>query len=88
MNLDLWCSVSDACRLANVSKPYVHVLIKAGRIEARKVGNAYLVLRSDVAKFERQPGMGRPKKATKKAKPASKPKPRAANRRAAKRREK
>ena len=68
MNLELWCSVADACRVANVSKPYLHVLIQAGKIEARKVGNAYLVLRSDAAKFERQPGMGRPKKAKKVAK--------------------
>ncbi|MEI6239605.1 MAG: helix-turn-helix domain-containing protein [Planctomycetia bacterium] len=67
MNLALWCSVADACRIANVSRAYMHVLIQSGRIKAQKVGNVYLVSRADVAKFERQPGMGRPKKAKKKA---------------------
>jgi excisionase family DNA binding protein len=68
MNLSLYCSVAEACQLAGVSKGYLCAMIRDGRIEAEKIGNAYAVLRASVKNFERQPGMGRPTK-----KPASAP---------------
>lgn len=78
MNLSLYCSVSEACRISGVSRSYMHALITAGRIKAEKVGRSYAVLRSSAAAFERQPGMGRPtkkparKKSSKPAKPSRK----------------
>jgi 5-methylcytosine-specific restriction endonuclease McrA len=36
-------------------------MIRDGKIEAAKVGAAYLVVRASVEKFERLPGMGRPR---------------------------
>jgi excisionase family DNA binding protein len=63
MNLALYCSVAEAATIAAVSRGYLHHLIKTGRVKATKVGSAYVVLRSSVAAFERQPGRGRPRKA-------------------------
>lgn len=73
MNLALYCSVAEACALAGVSKSYMHAMIVAGRIKAEKVGRSYAVLRSSVAEFQRQPGMGRPPKPQPAAKAARRP---------------
>ncbi len=59
--------------MAGVSRSYMHVMIAAGRIKAEKVGRSYAVLRSSVAAFERQPGMGRPTKSPDRRKPAKRP---------------
>ncbi len=64
MNLDAYCSVAEAAAIAGVSVSYLHHMIREGRIKAQKIGPNYAVLRSSVTKFERKPGMGRPKKAT------------------------
>ena len=63
MNLSIYCSVAEACRIAGVSKGYMCSLIRSGRIKAERIGISYAVLRSSLQKFERQPGMGRPRKA-------------------------
>lgn len=63
MNLSAYVSVAEACRIAGVSDGYMRRLLRTGRIEGEKVGNTYLVLRSSLQKFERLPGMGRPRKA-------------------------
>lgn len=62
MNLSLYCSVAEACRIAGVSDGYMRRLIRDGKITASRFGNSYAVLRSDVVAFQRQPGMGRPRK--------------------------
>ena len=59
-DLDAYCSVLDACGIAGVSDGYMRRLLRSGRIEGRKVGNTYLVLRSSLASYQRTPGMGRP----------------------------
>ncbi len=63
MNLSLYCSVAEAAIIAGVSRSYMNAMVLAGKIKAQKIGQSYAVLRSSLAKFERQPGMGRPKKA-------------------------
>jgi excisionase family DNA binding protein len=60
MSLAQFCTVAEACRIAGVSDGYMRRLLREGKIDGQKVGTTYLVLRSSVAKFERQPGMGRP----------------------------
>lgn len=73
MTLALYCSVSEACRMAGVSDGYMRRMLREGKIEGAKVGNTYLVLRSSLKKFERQPGMGRPRKARAAALPHRRP---------------
>jgi excisionase family DNA binding protein len=63
MNLSLYCSVAEAAAIAGVSRSYMNALIARGEITAHKVGRSYVVLRTSIAKFKRQPGMGRPQKA-------------------------
>lgn len=63
MNLSIYCSVAEACRIAGVSDGYMRRLLRDKKVAGEKVGNTYLVLRSSLQKFERQPGMGRPRKA-------------------------
>jgi excisionase family DNA binding protein len=63
MNLSIYCSVAEACRMAGVSDGYMRRLLRDKKVAGEKVGNTYLVLRSSLKKFERQPGMGRPRKA-------------------------
>ena len=63
MNLSIYCSVAEACRMAGVSDGYMRRLLRDKKVAGEKVGNTYLVLRSSLQKFERQPGMGRPRKA-------------------------
>lgn len=75
MNLALYCSVAEACRIAGVSKSYMHALIASGRVKATKMGHVYAVLRSSVQAFERQPGMGRPPKRSPARRPARPAKP-------------
>ena len=62
MNLALYCTVADACAIAGVSDGYMRRLLRDGKVEGQKIGNTYIVLRSSVARFQRQPGMGRPAK--------------------------
>ena len=71
MNLELYCDVAEACRIANVSKSYMHSLITSGKVKAEKVAGVYLVLRASVQSFKRTPGMGRPKRARPVKKPAT-----------------
>lgn len=76
MNLSTHVSVAEACRIAGVSDGYMRRLIREGKVSATLFGNSYAVLRSDVEGFERQPGMGRPRKhpsrPSKPARPAGK----------------
>jgi excisionase family DNA binding protein len=78
VNLDLYCSVSEACTIAGVSDGYMRRLIREGKVQAQRFGNSYAVLRSDAVAFQRQPGMGRPRQHRS---PASKPGRPAATRR-------
>lgn len=75
MNLAPYCSVADACAIAGVSKSYLYAMIATGRIKAQRIGRTYAVLRSSVAAFERQPGMGRPPKPLRPSQPARRPRP-------------
>jgi len=78
VNLDLYCSVAEACTIAGVSDGYMRRLIREGKVQAQRFGNSYAVLRSDAVAFQRKPGMGRPRQ---RPSPASKPARPAANRR-------
>lgn len=62
MTLAAYCTVAEACRIAGVSDGYMRRLLRDGKVEGHKVGTTYLVLRSSVLAFRRQPGMGRPVK--------------------------
>jgi excisionase family DNA binding protein len=62
MNLSLYCTVAEAAKLANVTEPYVRILLANGRLTGEKIGKEWLVLKSDALAFQRQPGMGRPKR--------------------------
>lgn len=62
VNLTAYCTVAEACAIAGVSDGYMRRLLRDGKVEGHKVGTTYLVVRSSVAAFHRQPGMGRPVK--------------------------
>ena len=62
MTLAAYCSVTEASRNSGVSDGYKRRMLREGKISGEKVGNTYLVLRASLQKFERQPGMGRPRK--------------------------
>jgi excisionase family DNA binding protein len=62
MSLAPYCTVAEACRIAGVSDGSMRRLLREGKVQGAKVGTTYLVVRASVAKFERQPGMGRPPK--------------------------
>lgn len=62
VNLAAYCTVAEACAIAGVSDGYMRRLLRDGKVEGHKVGTTYLVVRSSVAAFHRQPGMGRPVK--------------------------
>lgn len=62
MNLAAYCTVAEACAIAGVSDGYMRRLLRDGKIAGQKIGTTYLVLRSSVLAFRRQPGMGRPAK--------------------------
>jgi excisionase family DNA binding protein len=42
-------SITEAAEILGVSRQAVHSLIKRGRLEARKVGNAWMISRNSVA---------------------------------------
>lgn len=73
MNFALYCDVAEAARLAGVTDRHIRNAIKAGKIQGAKMGHVWMVLRSSAMSFERQPGMGRPAKARKKAAPRRRP---------------
>ena len=78
MDLTRYCTVSEAAATANVTDIYVRVLLartkgKGPPFRGVKFGRAWLVIREDAERFERKPGMGRPKKV--KRVPKRKPKP-------------
>jgi excisionase family DNA binding protein len=79
VNLSLYCSVAEACQIAGVSDGYMRRMLREGKVEGQKIGNTYLVLRSSVVAFRRQPGMGRPR-----ADDVARPQPRPAARKARK----
>jgi hypothetical protein len=73
MNLSLYVTVAEAAKLANVTAGYIRIVLAktdgAGPgFRGQKVGRDWLVLREDAVRFERKPGMGRPKKTKKAAK--------------------
>jgi excisionase family DNA binding protein len=65
-----YISVSEAAEILGISRQRVLQLIEAGRLEARKVGNSYIIARSALQTVEdRKPGRpAKAKEATKKAK--------------------
>lgn len=62
MNLSLYCDVVEACRICGVSDGYMRRLIREGKVVAQRFGNSYAVLRESALTFQKQPGMGRPRK--------------------------
>lgn len=79
MDLTRYCTVAQAASVANVTEIYVRVLLartkgKGPPFRGVKFGRAWLVVREDAERFERKPGMGRPKKATRVTKRKRKPK--------------
>ncbi len=73
MTLERYVTVAEAARLANVTAGYIRIVLAktdgAGPgFRGQKVGRDWLVLREDAVRFERKPGMGRPKKTKKVAK--------------------
>lgn len=67
MNLALYCSVQEAAALAGVSAERIRQLVATGKMRGEKKAGVWLVLRADAEGFVRIPNMGRPKRATKKA---------------------
>ena len=79
MNLSLYCTVAEAAEIANVTQGYIRIVLAKTKgagpgFRGEKVGRDWLVLREDAVRFERKPGMGRPKKAKKAAKRKPRPK--------------
>jgi excisionase family DNA binding protein len=68
MTLARYCTVAQAAEIANVTEAMIRYLLKTGAIRAERPGHAYLLLREDVARYQRTPGEGRPKKVKKVAK--------------------
>lgn len=73
MNLALYCTVAEAAKLADVTAGYIRMVLAktngAGpAFRGQKIGRDWLVLREDAERFQRRPGMGRPKKAKRVAK--------------------
>jgi excisionase family DNA binding protein len=62
MNLDDLISQADAAELRGVSRASVNELVKRGRLRTVEIGGKIFLYRSEVEKFEPQPG-GRPPKA-------------------------
>jgi excisionase family DNA binding protein len=58
-----WITVAEAAELLNLTKRRVQVLVKTGRIPAKKVGNQFLLTRAVVVAFKAIPrDPGRPAK--------------------------
>ncbi|MCE2727152.1 MAG: helix-turn-helix domain-containing protein [Planctomycetaceae bacterium] len=53
MNLALYCSVTEAARIAGVSPAYVRLMAARGQIRGEKIGGSWVVLREDLARFVR-----------------------------------
>ncbi len=62
MNVNDYCSVTQAAELGDLSVPYVRYLLANEKIRGLKIGAQWLVLKKDVTAFKRKPGVGRPKK--------------------------
>ncbi len=54
--------VGTAAKLMNVTRAYVNRLIADNRLPAIEIDGQNFVREKDALAFERQPGMGRPKK--------------------------
>jgi hypothetical protein len=67
MNLALYVSVADAAEIAGVSPERIRQLVASGQMGGEKKAGVWLVLKADAERFVRIPNMGRPKRATKKA---------------------
>jgi hypothetical protein len=67
MTLALYVSVAEAADLAGVSAERIRQLVATGKMRGEKKAGVWLVLRADAEQFVRIPNMGRPKRATKKA---------------------
>lgn len=67
MNLALYVSVAEAARIAGVSAERVRQLVSNGKMRGEKKAGVWLVLKADAEAFVRIPNMGRPSRATKKA---------------------
>ena len=68
MTLERYCTVAEAAEIANVTQAMIRYLVKTGALRAERPGHAYLLLREDVARYQRTPGEGRPKRVKKVAK--------------------
>ncbi len=68
MTLERYCTVAEAAEIANVTTAMIRYLLKTGILRAERPGRDWLVLREDVARYQRTPGEGRPKRAKKIAK--------------------
>ena len=69
-----WLTATEAAEILGVTSKRVHAIIRDGRLKPTRVGNQYLLLRSDVVAFSKVPRTpGRPAKPAA-AKPAAKKK--------------
>jgi excisionase family DNA binding protein len=68
MTLERYCTVAEAAEIAGVTPAMIRYLVKTGALRAERPGHAYLLLREDVARYQRTPGEGRPKRVKKVAK--------------------
>lgn len=57
-----YISTAVAAERIGVDPRHVRVLIDSGKLKGLKIGRNWLVSIASVAKFERSPKMGRPKK--------------------------
>jgi excisionase family DNA binding protein len=56
-----WLTAAESAAILGVSAKRVHALIRVGRLSSTRVGNQFLLLRSDVVAFSKLPRMpGRP----------------------------
>ena len=61
VRLDELITQKQAAEIRGVTPQSIHLLVKRGRLKTVQIGGRQFLLRSDVEKFEPDPG-GRPKK--------------------------
>jgi excisionase family DNA binding protein len=58
-----WLTAAESAAILGVSAKRVHALIRVGRLSSTRVGNQFLLLRSEVEAFAKMPrAPGRPPK--------------------------
>lgn len=61
--MDMYFSVSDIAREMNMNRSYIKAEIAAGRLKAQKIGNSYVITKTDFEVWRNSPKRGSRQKA-------------------------